>query len=180
MKLAIDLDGVIANTTRTLRYAAKLYFKLEQQPPMPTTWELIDSPGWEFLNAGNVGKFFKWFGDRRFFSTLYPLKGATYGMRELRRAGHRLMIVTARNKHEDVISDTGFWLEENRIAFDDLLFLEDKNLLEFDIMLDDAQHNVEAAISSGKKAVLYSQPYNESAMLPRVHSWEEFVTLVSG
>lgn len=93
-------------------------------------------------------------------------------IRRWRREGHRVEVVTARHPRSEAVT-TGF-LRRNRIGHDGLRMAV-RLKTGYDVLLDDAPHNVLAAASDGTLALLMDQPYNRDVPSngnpQRVHRW---------
>ena len=78
---------------------------------------------------------------------------------EMRGAGHRVSIVTAR--HLRCSGDTVDWLQRHGIRADDVRFEWDKPRAGCDVYLDDAPHNIVALRQAGASAVTDDATYNQ-------------------
>ncbi len=97
---------------------------------------------------------------------------------ELRGAGHRVTIVTARTPEPNGRQVLSQWLCRHRIGFDDLRFETAKSRVGCDVYLDDAPHNVAELRIAGHHAVVYDTTYNRHIGGLRVASLSEFAALV--
>lgn len=91
-----------------------------------------------------------------------------------KRAGHTVNIVTAR---EEVAREaTAQFLSLNRVPYDRLI-MDAKVKTGWDLLVDDAPHNVLAASAAGGQAFLMDHPYNQAVVCDgnprRVHTWRE-------
>ena len=111
-----------------------------------------------------------------------PLPGAVQYVNRLIKDGHRVVIVTA--SHQDTVS-----IKLNDVLFKyfpfftykDVIITSQKQLINGDILIDDAPHNLEG----GKyKGILMTAPHNKSYKaeehgLVRVNDWEEIYKLIN-
>jgi uncharacterized HAD superfamily protein len=93
-------------------------------------------------------------------------------IRRWRNEGHQVFVVTARE--EVSRSVTANFLDANALPHDGLeMGVQIKT--GYDVLIDDAPHNVLAASSGGGLALLMDQPYNQHLLnrpaLQRVHDW---------
>lgn len=122
----------------------------------------------------------KAYGDK--FVPYTPFKkGAKEAVDELRAAGHRVVIVTARANtfYTDPYKTTEDELRNGGIDYDKLVCAMDKSKVyeteKIDLVLDDGMTNIAAATALGIKAIVFTTPANENAhtVCPRVNNWEE-------
>lgn len=97
-----------------------------------------------------------------------------------RAAGHRVQVVTARESScRDV---TAGFLERHRIPHDALV-MDARVKIGYDVLVDDAPHNVLMAAADGGLALLMDHPYNRDVPTrrnpQRVHDWLEVEAAVS-
>jgi uncharacterized HAD superfamily protein len=102
-------------------------------------------------------------------------------MSEWIRQGHRVDVVTAREPVSRSV--TRLFLEENRVPYHDLrMGVTPKT--GYDVLVDDAPHNVIPASADGSLALLMDHPYNRdvptSVALRRVRRWAQIGRIVRG
>ena len=122
-----------------------------------------------------------------FYSDLDPVHGAIEGVKQLIDDGHDVCIVSAVPK-SGAISFHGklVWIRKHMPFFDlkNFVACSRKELVQGDILLDDAPHNCKAFLEkTGKISVLFSQPWNRNIdskdYTHRIFSWKEFLSLVN-
>lgn len=100
-------------------------------------------------------------------------------MQRWRRAGHEVSIVTAR--HEAARSTTEAFLRRNDIPHDALV-MNARIKTGYDILVDDAPHNVLTAAADGSLALLMDHPYNRDVPTKRnpirVRDWRDVAACV--
>lgn len=108
------------------------------------------------------------------------LPGAELAIPLLMRDGHEVVIVTHR-EGQTARWHTLSWLADHRITFDQIIFAADKTVLNLDVLIDDAPHNLEAARACGTRAVRFAQPWNaELDGYESVAGWHEIPALFIG
>lgn len=95
-------------------------------------------------------------------------------MREWMDAGHHVSVVTARDRESE--EATRLFLRHHRVPHHDL-HMEVRIKTGWDILVDDAPHNVLIAAADGSRALLMDHPYNRDIPAHtnplRVHDWQE-------
>lgn len=185
--LAVDLDGVCASYTSSLRpYMAALgridAFELSE----PQSWDLVKA-GWfndleEYLNTHRYAV------DRSFFRTMGELQGMSDALWALSDSEVHIRIVTHRFlTHGDqgqAAIDTISWLQRLRedgrvrVPYRDLCFLGAKADASADLHLEDAPHQIEALKAAGQEVLIFDQLYNRDLQGARAVNWEDVVTQV--
>jgi uncharacterized HAD superfamily protein len=93
--------------------------------------------------------------------------------------GHRVSVVTARDRRSEAA--TRLFLRHNGIPHHDL-HMEVVVKTGWDVLVDDAPHNVLAAAAEGSLALLMDQPYNREVVADgnplRVHDWRQIEAAV--
>jgi len=88
--------------------------------------------------------------------------------------GHEVDIVTARGTHAE--ATTRLFLEHHAIPHSRLV-MDQRVKTGWDILVDDAPHNVLVAAADGCRALLMDHPYNRDVPTPgnpqRVHNWSD-------
>ena len=173
MKLAIDIDGVLRNFCESL---------IEQYGKDYPDHKVGFINKWELEHFFPIGKgiydyAFK-IKAKEVFENAEPFAGARWFTEQLRRNGHYVCLLTQQPKGAEVF--TLNWIQKHGIAYDSIAFSKEKELFNYDILLDDAEHNLRAARSAGRKAVCMSRPYNKNWDGERVSCWAEFLILIQG
>lgn len=89
-------------------------------------------------------------------------------------AGHEVRIVTARE--ENAREATELFLETHDIPYHELVMCASRKV-GYDLLVDDAPHNVLMAAAGGGRALLMDHPYNRDVPTIhnplRVHDWRD-------
>jgi len=193
LRLGIDLDGVVADFNRgwMRRYNAQFCARLE--PGLVAAWGDLHTHThfpdarafWRWASgigngAGDDGSGGACLGTRpSIFRDLPPYPGALDALRELDRAGHRVVILS--HKPDWAVHDTLAWLAEHRVPTREVHLIAEKASIPCDIYLDDADHNLAAIRRARPQAVVcrYVRPWNQAdAGLVDIRSWSDFLTFV--
>lgn len=179
--LAVDLDDTVFKYIDGL----KQYLRNSRHPvkrfKTPKTYNLAES-GW-FTSYDEFKKLHGEAVEAGLFTELKLIKNARTVLWELQQSGYEINVVTSRfvnkGQHQTVVSQTAAALDNNRIPYDNLLFLADKTRFLADAYIDDAPHNIEALTAAGRTVVAFTQPYNQGMDVSlRVSDWNELrVTL---
>lgn len=101
-------------------------------------------------------------------------------MKRWRDEGHDVRVVTARG--EEARKTTERFLAKHRIPHDELVMRASRKT-GYDVLVDDAPHNVLMAAADGGLALLMDQPYNRDVPTKRnplrVRSWADVETAVA-
>lgn len=132
---------------------------------------------------GHMDEFWTWAETcaegRSLFHGLDPYAGALDALGALRADGHEIVIVTT--KPAFAIDDTYDWLDRHRVPTREIHILDDKTLVDCDVFLDDADHNVEALVRHHPDAMVcrFVRPWNgPTDGSVDVHDWNGFVNAV--
>lgn len=152
--IIIDIDNTIANYVfATLRAAHDLRIPTQHIDAVHT-YALYPVPFYTYDD---------WFAahTRALADThnMVPLDAeAGRATRRLRRAGHTVVIATARTP--DTAPATRAYLTSHEIDFDDLVFTSDKHLLGADIIFDDNPQTLSLCRGAGMHVIRRPWPYN--------------------
>lgn len=177
LTIGVDLDGVLYPFSEALRdYAVEHCGEDPETLSAAQDWDFFHTQwGWSkskykriFHRGIKAGYIFG-------YETL-PIPGSALGLQALREAGHRVILVTHRSVpgcEQECRDNTLLWLHEWDIPFDGLIFAGDKTGLGLDLLIDDAPHNIEAAVKAGERAWFWDQPWNRHVGHHRVQCWED-------
>jgi 5'-nucleotidase len=185
--LAVDLDGVCADYTRSLRpYMAAMGRRDAFELAEPEDWNLVKA-GW-FETLDEYMDTHRFAVERGFFRTMEEIEGMSEALWTLSDAEVHIRIVTHRFlTHGDqglAATDTIAWLQRRRedgrvrIPHRDLCFLGAKADASADLHLDDAPHQIEALRGAGENVLVFDQPYNRGLPGPSARGWGEVVEYV--
>ena len=178
MRIGIDFDGTIADTTATkIRYALEVFG--ESITPVETfglagRGRLGDQRYVEMVQAAHQG----------WTHQAPPMPGALEAMRRLAVA-HDLYVVTARN--EDEVGPARQWLREFAVPAVEIVHTAGASKvdacrdLDVALMLDDLPTVLGELVGAGIEGALLETPYNRDLerheRLYLVPSWDHFVAL---
>ena len=174
MRIALDVDGVLADVIRTwLSYNNKVR----------TTILKSDISEWDFWKKYNINKF-EFYEELsrcwRSWKSIPPTENSlSYASKEISKLG-TVDIVTARedSTHDHVKN----WLKMHDIAFRNYVgVLEgtEKAKLDYDIFIDDSPLNAESMLALDKSVILYNQPWNVGFDDPRAKRISELKDAVA-
>jgi len=161
MRIAIDLDGVVYEWSKTARYMLRTYRGYDANGPMgreSTHWDYIkenvEPQDWDWLWTEAI--------DLGLFRYGHLVQGAVVGIRDLAKQGHRLVVATARPTR--AVPDTLAWLALMDLPFQGIHILsegESKNVIKADLLIDDNIENCAAWCHHGRIALLFTREWNE-------------------
>lgn len=176
LHIGLDVDGVLADYMSAIRAVGRAHGHVTADHG-PTVYDLVE-PGW-FPDAATAGAAMDELRHNGGLAGLALLDDtAAEAVADLRRAGHRVSIVTARAEHPMGRTVLQRWLDRHRIVTDGVHFAVRKGAIGCDVYLDDAAHNVEELRRAGHHAVVRDTAYNRGVDGPRVRSVAEFAELV--
>ncbi|MEO1056201.1 MAG: hypothetical protein AAFY28_04725 [Actinomycetota bacterium] len=180
LRLGIDLDGVVAdfNAGWISRYNAQ--FGTELHSDHVTEWNAPLA----LTHFEKMGAFWAWArtsGDgASIFRVLAPYDGAIDALGGLARS-HQVVIITTKPRF--AIHDTYAWLAEHRVPTSEVHIVDDKTVVDCDVYLDDADHNIDALATAHPDAVVcrYVRPWNhhhDGTNVVDVNGWTDFAAVV--
>jgi uncharacterized HAD superfamily protein len=182
MRLGIDFDGTIADTTD-----AKIRYALERFGETVTATETYSEEGMRRLGEERFREMVEASHGTEWTLTMQPMPGAVEALHDL-GTEHELFVVTARN--DDEIGWAREWLEPHGLPFIDVVHTsrESKAIacdaLAIDLMLDDSPYVLRQLEESRLQLALIDAEYNRAGELPerthRVEGWTGFADLVGG
>lgn len=179
--VAVDIDGVLYELVEALRQwrHRRLGVPLAAMPD-PGVYDL--ETAWNYSSGALVADLVAGVKDREVFWKGPAHQPGLAGVRALKAAGHRVVLVTARNLPgiEDLCREaTEFWLASPgvEVDYDELILASDKTTVEWDFLIDDYEKNVRAGHGAGRHAVLVNRGWNVSVALQQ-SPWEDIPALV--
>jgi len=171
MKIALDIDGVLRDFCSQLIKVYKEDFPDHEVKPIGT---------WYFETSFPIGKAnYKYYVEQgeRIFRDAPMYDGAVEFVDSLKNLGHSIIYLT--NQPRGLESATAYWIAKNLPEVDGIVISKNKFLFDFDILLDDAPHNIKECFANGKQAVFYTQKWNEAEDgYSRVNSYNDFLELI--
>ena len=171
--IAVDLDGVVLDFVGGLREAVYREYGVEVAEGDVTEWDL--SP---VLDPVLGRPWWTWLRERSWLWARFPpIPGAIGGLRQLHDEGHLLECVTS--KPEWAERSVWCWLAEHAPAFDRVTIVREgerkSEATQAQLLIDDKLENCEEFAATGRAALLFDHPYNQSRSLPtgvtRVQDW---------
>ena len=179
LSIAVDLDGVLANTISSVCKIVNERYSTQFEPSSFVrwrAWEIAQIPKDEFFQILDQA----WYNWR----TIPPTEEKIgEKLRPLRPLG-RVDIVTGRSP--DTVPSALSWLSEHDVQFDSFVRTDsvvEKVELAYDVFIDDSPDLMtEIASSPHKSGIVYTQPWNkDTPELNRIHranQWDEIPKLV--
>ncbi len=174
MRIAVDLDGVLADTIVSLCSILNKRHGKHLTPKSFVQWH-----AWETVHITKE-EFFRTMDEAWFeWGTIPPTEeNLALKVGKLKRFG-KIDIVTGRSP--ETVQPAISWLHQQGIKYDDFVRTENtkaKATLNYDIFVDDAEElMVLLASSLDRGGILYSQPWNQNApampRILRVQRWDE-------
>lgn len=179
LRLGIDLDGVVADFNAGWIALHNDEFGTELHPEMVRTWDgLAELGGFADMDA-----FWEWArgSEERpsIFRHLDPYPGALDTLRELRFAGHRIVVVTT--KPHWAVTDTLRWLADHDLGTREVHITDHKHEVDCDVYLDDSPWVVPALVRHRPDRVVcrFVRPWNDPVEgAVDVTTWARFHEIV--
>lgn len=174
LRLGIDLDGVVADFNGGWMRKYNEEFDAELHPRQVDSWDGLP----DLTHFPDMGAFWRWardHGGHSVFRHLEPYPGAVDALRGLNRAGHDVVVLTA--KPDWAVHDTLEWLADHRIPTREIHILHDKHRVDCDLYLDDSPHVLRAYASHRPREQICRmvRPWNEPLDGVRdIASWSDF------
>lgn len=191
MKIAIDIDEVLADTLRAFikKYNQKYHTKFKRENFYTYNW-------WEVLDITKeeCGKILVNFIDAGFTGNLNVVRGSKQGIKALAKK-HELFLVTSRA--ENIKKITAKWINKNfKVNFKDIIYTRDTifskekeskfeicHRIKADVLIEDWVDHANDCAINGLKVLLFDCPWNRGIkLLPkmrRVKSWNDILTILN-
>lgn len=179
MRVGLDIDGVLCDHVAGLCERIRERYHIDLRPEMVTEWDLDFGPSSvaEELRSAYM--------DRHFVLSLPPMEGAQAAVSAiLETDGLAVTAVTSRPLQAKPATDD--WLAAYFPSLD-ALYASRKEDMPLDILVDDFPLFVERFAAAGRRAVLFSQPWNQRdedhlRSLPGItvaRDWDDAVRLIT-
>lgn len=176
MTIGLDIDGVLRNFAEAVCRAYRNCYPWHEIK----LWE-----HWDLSKMFPIGEQihdFIWLEHPvEVFAEARPYEGALEMVDALITEGHAIEFVTtqppsSRTPTRRWLYERGMW-DKGVVIF--VMGDESKGGVgEYDILLDDGIHNLEAVLEAGRRAVCMARPWNMAWDGEKVHNYEEFLDLV--
>lgn len=180
LRLAIDLDGVVANFNDGWTRLHNEEFGGNLSADLVTMWDGLHKLG----GFANMDDFWTWAegGDRRpsVFRHLDVFPGAIETLNSLDDSGHEIVIVST--KPDWAVHETLHWLAERAIPTREIHFSFRKYEVDCDVYLDDAPHVLQELVEHHPDSVVcrFVRPWNRPVEGTHdVHDWTGFQRVVN-
>ena len=184
MNIAIDIDDTLTESFDYFQPMIAEYFGVTLESLQERNISHSNFPEeWKKDELGFCRAYF----DRYAADT--PFKpDAAWGVNELRRNGHRIVVITGRSDafYTDPYKTTEEELRKGKIQYHKLICTLDKGTAcleeKIDILIDDLPANCDAAAKIGVKTLLFESNANKDlkAAHEKVRNWKEVVDAVAG
>ena len=186
LNIGLDLDGVL--------YPIEYDFERMIQNEVDSNFTVNDMTTWEFYKDFGLSTlefnrmFAKYINNEEMFITQDPYPGVSEAIWKLHRMGHKLHIVTHRETPSAETASmllTHAWLAKQKWPLKSVTIAEDKAIIQTDIFLDDAVHNLERlnsvsiAMTGVSNAVCMNRLWNSDWKGLRINKFTTLVDLVS-
>lgn len=156
MRIAVDVDGVLADHLTPFVTELEAETGFELRPEELATWDLPLPDGETDLLTAVTRRL----ADPAYLRRAPTVDGAIEGVERLRDRDHEIVVATHRPAHTH--SATREWLADNGIRYDEYLedVPENKGAIEADLLVDDYHGNVRDAVDAGRAGLLFRRPWN--------------------
>ncbi|MEW6048630.1 MAG: hypothetical protein AB1609_19505 [Bacillota bacterium] len=178
MRIAVDVDGVLADQIAPLIPRLKQKYGILIKPDEITSWEYVLSTGTNIRTEIEEA-----LEDPEFLLNMPVVEGALFGMTQLCKC-HRVYVATARQPR--LAELTSRWLRKHGIPHRCLVSTDSrgKAALDADVLIDDNIENIQLFCESGRHGVLFDRSWNrsmdtaKSARISRALNWLHVLEIV--
>ncbi|TLS35867.1 5' nucleotidase, NT5C type [Pseudalkalibacillus caeni] len=171
--LLIDMDSVICDLMTEWHRRYNKDFDDDLSVERLSCW---DSEKYVKPECGS--KIYDYLDEPGLFLTLEPYPHAIEVLERLHKK-YDILIVTSSRTY--AYTEKEKWVEKHLpfIGKQNLIFSHRKEMIQGDLLFDDAPHNLRAFKKTGRTAVAMDYPYNRDIQVPRVNNWLQFEELLS-
>jgi len=170
MKIGIDMDGVLVNTTPSLIKQANLACKLKLTMDdivapsiVDVAWDKMKTKRKKEMGVRKPRDLYSWICPPGFFEKLEPFEGAIQAVIEMSRE-HEIFIITKPLEWTDCTYGKEIWLKESFKYIDYGLIMTDsmetKGIIGVDVMIDDDIRVINACELA--IPIMVKQPWNKT------------------
>jgi len=187
MIIGLDLDGVLADFERQLRFKYRDHYGESILVEADSKYGLVD----DHMHFESHTQFWNWVDSMPdFWSSMPECQSAMGLVYDLQRDGHSIRVVTARQptrgpEGSSCGLQTELWVgarwPSGLTPSTHYVPAAEKYKVPTQVFLDDSPEVVEALVASGHNhAYLLDRPWNREADVPRVANHGEFLGIVRG
>lgn len=166
MSIAVDFDGVLSNTIK--RWIQIFNKDYSEKYKLQLSYNKITE--FNFYKMYNISHD----DSRQIFQTCWEQLGVleptefmlSQKTKTLSELYDGLDIVTANNSINKKYLEK--FLQKYKIKYDNIVFSENKEELNYDLFIDDSPINAKKIFSYGKPILLYNQPWNQDVISEKV------------
>jgi uncharacterized HAD superfamily protein len=177
MRIAIDIDGVIARSDARMKRIIRDDLGIEVPWDRPPGWRLED---WGLgLTARQRDYLVTFYRDPEFYLSLEPFEGASAALRRVAEVADSVYLTARPASVADATFD---WLRTWGFPPEPICFAKDKveaaREFKVDLAIEDAPKHLRAYHEAGIPALRFAAPYNEGEPGHRVEGWAEALALI--
>lgn len=188
MKIAVDVDGVLAEQVEPVIQRLNHEYQDEITGELDRPVRRSDIQSWNESIPGtetNIKiEIERTHGNYDYLVSMPTIDGAKNALTSWDTEGDTVKIVTDRS--EDIDDATIDWLNSKSIPYDEYINTNSGSKAETnaEVLIDDYQNNIIEFAESGRPAILFVQPWNEStlcqnhAYIHTARNWEEVKKVV--
>jgi 5'(3')-deoxyribonucleotidase len=117
------------------------------------------------------------------YRSVKPFSGAREYIQKLKELNYRIRLMTYRlfipEIHRVTVEQTIEWLDQNKILYDDLCFIRDKQDVHADIYIEDDPKSINSLRKAGKHTICFTNCRNSRCKQPKAGSWAEIYELIT-
>jgi uncharacterized HAD superfamily protein len=165
----IDIDGVLADYPRSFVEFVNKELGTSYDYKNVMTYDVATALGLPPEECLRLKHLYRESGQKRFVPIV---EGAKQFLEELKYMGYTIVLLTSRpyNKYKRIYGDTQYWLSENKLPYDAILWDEQKGerlIKEFGksrvkFFVDDVAGFANGISDMGMRCFLLTKPYNEN------------------
>ena len=173
--VGVDIDGVLADYPRSFVEFVNAQLGTSYDYRTIKNYNIADELGLPVEETARLKHLYRDSGQKRFIPVI---EGARQFLDELKYMGYIVVLLTSRpiDKYKRIFADTQYWLAENKLHYDAILFDEAKGerlVKEFgkdkvEFFVDDVAGFANGISEAGFKCYLINKTYNQVALRENV------------
>lgn len=177
LTILIDVDNVLEDLHTPWVNALNKKYGTNVKPEEITSWGIE-----EYFPSLSRTQVFSPLHDKAFWKKLDPMYGAKNILERLKIDGHKLYVATS--SHPDTVKYKCDFIHHNFgtvFSQNDIIIIHDKQLLNADVLIDDAPHNL---VNANYTGILFSSPHNagynaKENNLYRADNWDDVYAIIN-